>query len=439
MARYALVIGVSEYSSPYFEKLPKAATDAEEVAKVLETYGDFQVKRLPNKWNKEAEKWEVAKAKPVTKDEVITELKQLLWERGTKSEVLIYFAGHGIRFINDADELKGCLAVSDCKVQSKEGKVVIPTNGIALDTINRLITNEKCQISRLVMLLDCCHSGSLLENQEVRETLTVFGSKTDYYLIAGCRSFEKERAFRGKADSIFTGALLKSLSADNANSDGTVTTELVFNVINNELKDSEQEPIFMGGGHSITLVKHSPVPVKTVSVPQNADKAKIEGDFRQGYEFANKTLQEQYEARLEDKNKEINRLFYSLNQAQEKLGEFPKLMAEQPKFQQTFNAPVNAVAQNVEGNQNVYASEQKQTLTEAAAEIQKLLKQLEQTSPDANEAEKIAYVSGKTTPSFKRRVVGALKAGGETAIEEFLDNPYVNVGKAVVKGWIRAE
>ena len=91
MARYALVIGVSEYQSSRLEQLPKAATDAEEVAKVLETYGDFQVERLPKKWNKETEKWEIAKAKAVTKDEVITELKRLLWERGTKSEVLIFF------------------------------------------------------------------------------------------------------------------------------------------------------------------------------------------------------------------------------------------------------------------------------------------------------------------------------------------------------------
>ena len=84
-------------------------------------------------------------------------------------------------------------------------------------------------------------------------------------------------------------------------------------------------------------------------------------------------------------------------------------------------------------------SEQKQTLAEAAAEIQRLLKQLEQTNPNITEAEKVAYVNDETTPSFKRRVVGALQAGGEAAIEEFLDNPYVNVGKAVVKGWMKPE
>ena len=63
----------------------------------------------------------------------------------------------------------------------------------------------------------------------------------------------------------------------------------------------------------------------------------------------------------------------------------------------------------------------------------------EQTNPTATETDKVAYVNDETTPSFKRRVVGALQAGGETAIEEFLDNPYVNVGKAVIKGWMKPE
>jgi hypothetical protein len=92
-----------------------------------------------------------------------------------------------------------------------------------------------------------------------------------------------------------------------------------------------------------------------------------------------------------------------------------------------------------QANQNIYAVDQKQTLVEAAAEIQKLLRQLEESNPNANEGEKVMYINDETTPSFKRRVAGALQAGGEAAIEEFLDNPYVNVGKAVVKGWIKPE
>ncbi|GAB4172529.1 MAG: hypothetical protein Fur006_01380 [Coleofasciculaceae cyanobacterium] len=101
------------------------------------------------------------------------------------------------------------------------------------------------------------------------------------------------------------------------------------------------------------------------------------------------------------------------------------------------NAPNKASDDvNLQSIQHIHLSEQKKTLAEAAAEIQQLLKQLEQSNPTATEAEKVAYVNDETSRSFKRRVVGALQAGSEAAIEEFLDNPYVNVGKAIVKGWL---
>lgn len=107
----------------------------------------------------------------------------------------------------------------------------------------------------------------------------------------------------------------------------------------------------------------------------------------------------------------------------------------------TYNVgQAGAVGKHARSNNNTFfQSEQKQTLSEAATEIQQLLKQLEQTNPTATESEKITYVNDETTLSFKRRVIGALQAGTEAAIEEFLDNSYVNVGKAIVKGWIKPE
>lgn len=116
----------------------------------------------------------------------------------------------------------------------------------------------------------------------------------------------------------------------------------------------------------------------------------------------------------------------------------------------TFNTSLNGAtianfANQVSGsarqqaNQYVYSTEQRKTLAEAAEEIQKLLKQLEISNPNAMEHEKIAYVNNATNPNFKSRVVSALQAGSETAIEQFLDNPYINVGKAIVKGWLKPE
>ncbi|NEN88796.1 MAG: HEAT repeat domain-containing protein [Okeania sp. SIO3H1] len=87
------------------------------------------------------------------------------------------------------------------------------------------------------------------------------------------------------------------------------------------------------------------------------------------------------------------------------------------------------------GTQNNYGSQEKQTLAEAAEEIQKLLKQLESNNPDATDAEKQAFVTASIPPSNRQRFVGALQAGGKEALKELLDNPYVNVGVAIVEGW----
>ena len=86
-------------------------------------------------------------------------------------------------------------------------------------------------------------------------------------------------------------------------------------------------------------------------------------------------------------------------------------------------------------NQYNYAPEQKQTLTEAAAEIQGLLKQLEQSNPNATDLQKTAFVNIAIPATTKQRLLSALESGGKEALRELLDNPYVNVGMAIVEGW----
>lgn len=88
------------------------------------------------------------------------------------------------------------------------------------------------------------------------------------------------------------------------------------------------------------------------------------------------------------------------------------------------------------GNLN-QGSERKQTLAEAASEIQQLLMQLEKSNPTATEAEKVAYVNDETPPALKSRVASAVKAGSKAAVDTILDNsPYGNVARAIVQGWI---
>lgn len=118
-----------------------------------------------------------------------------------------------------------------------------------------------------------------------------------------------------------------------------------------------------------------------------------------------------------------------------------KTVTEQSKrveVEMNFHAPVTGATGKNDGVININISEQKQTLAEAAAEIQQLLRQLEKTNPSATEAEQVAYVDVAVQSSLKQRTIAALKAGGETAIDEFfLENKYLKVGKAVVKAWLQ--
>ena len=91
----------------------------------------------------------------------------------------------------------------------------------------------------------------------------------------------------------------------------------------------------------------------------------------------------------------------------------------------------------LQANQHIHSSEQRKTLAESAVEIQNLLKKLEQINPIATDSEKVDYINNETSPNFKNRIVSAFQSGSETAIEEFLDNPYINVCKAIVKGWVK--
>ncbi len=171
-----------------------------------------------------------------------------------------------------------------------------------------------------------------------------------------------------------------------------------------------------------------------LNVPSDVDKAEIESKVKQSYETELKVLETEKRSLLRE-NANLNNIVYTLANR-------PIMNVDQSGSNigigHMSGGEIKGNAK-VAGKMNVYASEQKQTLAEAADEIQKLLQQLEQTNPTATEAEKIAYVNDETSPGFKRRAASALKAGGETAIEEFLDNPYVNVGKAVVKGWMKPE
>ncbi|BDI20402.1 hypothetical protein ANSO36C_62040 [Nostoc cf. commune SO-36] len=267
MARYALVIGIAEYVSLSLPRLSKTTNDAEAIAQLLEQYGDFQsVQRLPQRWNKDKNGYEMAASK-VTGAEIGQKIKTFLLEQAANNEALIYFSGHGFTISDNLGQQKGYLASSDCQIEFKDNENVEQKYGIDLDSLNDLIRYS--QLSSLVMLLDCCHSGYFLEKQLIERTLNAFSKQKDYYLITACRRFERAAVIKSEEYSIFTGAVIKGLAVENAGSSRRISSDRLFDFVSNELKGSVQEPIRMGLGSLITLITYPQLDIPKEEVAFN--------------------------------------------------------------------------------------------------------------------------------------------------------------------------
>jgi uncharacterized protein YjbI with pentapeptide repeats len=97
-------------------------------------------------------------------------------------------------------------------------------------------------------------------------------------------------------------------------------------------------------------------------------------------------------------------------------------------------------AKQIGGDIHNYAPEQRRNLAEAAAEIQQLLQQLEQTYPTSTPLEKQVAVTAaieriENNPTLKARVIAALKASGTEALKELVDHPLINIFLAAIEGW----
>jgi hypothetical protein len=93
---------------------------------------------------------------------------------------------------------------------------------------------------------------------------------------------------------------------------------------------------------------------------------------------------------------------------------------------------------------NYYAAGQPQNLAQAAAEIQLLLKQLEQTYPTSTTSQQMVVAAEavnriESNPLLKERVINAVKEGGLAAFEKAIDNPAGAFIVGAIKGWQEVE
>jgi uncharacterized protein YjbI with pentapeptide repeats len=186
-----------------------------------------------------------------------------------------------------------------------------------------------------------------------------------------------------------------------------------------------------------------------VEVPPGTNKSKVEKYLKREYKIKLKAREEKYKTKLKAKKKEIKR--YKEKSAD--ILELAKLGANRSITEMKYmpdNRTINIDNGNynerierdyVQGNQ--FNNSQK-NLAEAAAEIQVLLKQLEETYPTDSTANQMVVAAKAVekiegNPTLKQKAISAVTEGSIAAFEKAIDNPAGAFIAGAVKGWKEAQ
>ena len=254
MTRDALVVGINGY--PELTDLSKPARDAEAVAQLLETYGDFRVRRLP-----EANINSKLCINPdgvVSGRELQNAIATLFNPDGDDVQVpktaLLFFAGHGLRDVCGG-VTEGFLAASNSDPKEELW-------GVSLKWLRRLL--QKSRVTQQIIWLDCCHSGEL-DNFDEADPGNL-GQGKDKCFIAACRPFELAYESLGGEHGVLTQFLLEGLDP-RENPEGVITNYTLVDFIIKEkvkVRGIPQEPIHRNSGYPIILTTRNIEQFRTI-------------------------------------------------------------------------------------------------------------------------------------------------------------------------------
>jgi energy-coupling factor transporter ATP-binding protein EcfA2 len=249
MLRDALVIGINTYQ--HLPGLQAPARDAEAIAHQLQTYGEFRVHRLPEVI--QSGQPQIGQKTPVTLRELETALVNLFKPKGNNipHTALFYFSGHGMQ--KEVGIQEGYLALSDSNPEAG-------LYGLSLFWLRRLL--QESPVRQRVVLLDCCHSGELLNFLEADP-----GARpgTDRLFMAASREYESAYESLNSPYSVFTQALVAGLEPQRLET-GIVTNHSLVACVSESLKAEIQQPLFESSGSEIILTRSTGTPAPTQNV-----------------------------------------------------------------------------------------------------------------------------------------------------------------------------
>jgi WD40 repeat protein len=260
MVRDAVVVGINAYQALPSLKAP--ARDAEAIAQVLQTNGEFRVHRMPEVI--QAGQPSIGHKTQVTLRDLETALINLFKPKGGHSPetALFYFSGHGLQ--REAGVREGYLALSDS--QPDKGFY-----GLSLFWLRRLL--QESPVRQRIIMLDCCHSGELLNFLEADS-----GAQpgTDRLFMAASRAYEPAFESLDSPYSIFTQAVLAGLDPQRVAA-GIVTNHSLTDYVNHTLKGEIQQPLFECSGSEIVLTRQIGAPALLPNPVQATDACPYRG------------------------------------------------------------------------------------------------------------------------------------------------------------------
>ncbi|MEH2299314.1 MAG: caspase family protein, partial [Nostoc sp.] len=233
----AQVIGINYYPGyTTLKPLTAAAEDAEKIAQQLEQYGyrPFRPQCLPRTLNQKGESKIDRQGALKVQDlrEAIANLFNPPPPNPSPETALFFFSGHGwCRTVDGKEEV--FLATSD----------VLPEAGIYGIPLSWL--GEQLQISqakRVVVWLDCCYSGELLN---------FIPTDKDYCFITATRSYETGVEIP-HTQGLLTQALLAGLNPEN-DADGIINSHKLADFIISQMPNTVQRPLIANSLRAILL------------------------------------------------------------------------------------------------------------------------------------------------------------------------------------------
>ncbi|MFN6484478.1 caspase family protein [Nostoc sp. DedQUE02] len=233
----AIVIGINYYPEyTTLKPLTAAAEDAEKIAQQLEQYGyrPFRAQFLPRTLNPKGES-KIDRQGAVKVQELREAIANLFNPpppNPSPETALFFFSGHGwCRTVAGKEEV--FLATSDVLPEAE-------IYGIPLSWLGEQL--QISQTKRVVVWLDCCYSGELLN---------FIPTDKDYCFITATRSYETGVEIPHR-QGLLTQALLAGLNPEN-DADGIVNSHKLADFIISRMPDTAQRPLIANSTRAILL------------------------------------------------------------------------------------------------------------------------------------------------------------------------------------------